>query len=227
MDHNITQALKSIMSGVSTLASINNNEQTITNNFIPATFQIMQNNDRPHEYLQAILDLVRCNFEPNPLGTFFLNSNAQFIYDAITEDKTNLGYASIVSEPNQSVGSFWQDTLTKHLHAVGYDSKCTEDALVVISTGDNRYNLELVKEIHAHIEVGLEITDAINVLANEISDNTQAMAQNVHCGFCMDESLDTKLRVSILFPFQFKISIIMMVNRMIVNLKDSNNYIWH
>ena len=101
MDHKIAQALKSIMSGVNTLASLNNKDQDHTINSIPAAFQVMQNNDRSHEYLQTILDLVRCNFEPNPLGTFFLNSNVQFIYDAITEDKTNLGYASIVSEPNQ------------------------------------------------------------------------------------------------------------------------------
>ena len=189
------------MSGVNTLASINNNEQTLTSNLTPAAFQLMQNNDRPHEYLQAILDFVRCNFEPNPLGTFFLNSNAQFIYDAISEDKTHLGYASIVSKPNQSVDSFWRDTLSKRLHACGYDTKYTGDAFVVISTGHNRYNLELVKEFHDHIEVGLDITDAINVLANEISDNTQAIAQNVHCGFCLDESLGTKLRASVLFPF--------------------------
>lgn len=43
---------------------------------------LTQSHERPDEYIQAFLDIIRVEFEPNLLGTFFLNANVCFIYNS-------------------------------------------------------------------------------------------------------------------------------------------------
>lgn len=38
--------------------------------------------DRPNEFLQTLLDMVRVFFEPDPPGTFFLNANPPVFFIA-------------------------------------------------------------------------------------------------------------------------------------------------
>ena len=41
---------------------------------VKCSFQAAGQFDRPDEFLASLLDMIRVNFEPDPLGTFLLNS---------------------------------------------------------------------------------------------------------------------------------------------------------
>ncbi|MDQ6965587.1 MAG: hypothetical protein Q9M23_01535, partial [Mariprofundaceae bacterium] len=64
-------------------------------------FQVSGQFERPTEFLQTLLDMIRVNFETYIFGTFQLNSNMGFMYDEIPDAPFQLGYVSITSENNQ------------------------------------------------------------------------------------------------------------------------------
>ena len=59
-------------------------------------FGVSSQFDRPNEFLQTLLDMLRVFFEPDPPGTVFLNANPCFLYDAMPEKPVQLGYASVL-----------------------------------------------------------------------------------------------------------------------------------
>lgn len=48
--------------------------------------------NRPNDFLQCLLDMLRIMFEPEPPGTFYLNANPDFIYEEIDGAPFRLGY---------------------------------------------------------------------------------------------------------------------------------------
>ena len=46
-------------------------------------FQVAGQFKRPGDFLQCLLDMLRIMFEPNPPGTWLLNSNPDFILEEI------------------------------------------------------------------------------------------------------------------------------------------------
>lgn len=57
-------------------------------------FQVSSKYERPREFFQCMLDMIRIVFEPSPPGTMLLNANPCFIFDAIQQSQFRLGYLS-------------------------------------------------------------------------------------------------------------------------------------
>lgn len=57
-------------------------------------FQVAEQFQRPNEYLRCLLDMIQANFEPDILGTFFLNSNMSFLFDSLPSTPFSFGYIS-------------------------------------------------------------------------------------------------------------------------------------
>ena len=79
-------------------------------------FQVTGQYDRPHEFLQSLLDVIHVNFEPYAMGTFLLNANMDFLYSRIPETPFTLGYVSITSkENNEDFEDFWNNSVLPYL----------------------------------------------------------------------------------------------------------------
>lgn len=159
--------------------------------------------DRPSEYLECLLDIVRVNFEPCQLGSFFLNSNLCFLYDAIPDTTFQLGYVSLTSEPNKSFEHFWQEDVMPYIETCGYSVKDATSVFVVASTGKERYNLDFVGNTLATLESGFSTSEALGLIAASFNETVEdyetvkAPYKQFNSGFCLDASLENKIRVSL------------------------------
>lgn len=130
---------------------------------------------RPNEYLQALLDIIRVNYEPRPMGTLLLNSNMQFIYDRIPSCPFRIGYVSITSCDNIPFDIFWKQYVVPYIKKCGYSFNNANPMYVITTVGVERYNTELMDNVISAIEPNLSF----------------------EAGFCLDAALEKKTRVSL------------------------------
>ena len=151
--------------------------------------------DRPDEFLQCLLDMVRVMFEPYPLGTFFLNANLDFLTDAISGKSGRLGYLSAISEEGESIQSFWESTIGPRLKSLGY-TVCDSAVFAMCSTGPDRYNLELISEVGDFLGSNFSVDDAISLMKSDVQQ-TPSEPRGVYAGYSPDSALGTRLRLSL------------------------------
>jgi len=195
--------LQGVMSGIQSLLEMagENNHGTVSDSELgnsddqrmSCAFQATAHHQRPTEFLQVLLDMVQVNFDPNILGTFFLNSNMSFLFDAIPDTPFQLGYLSAVSEENEGFPSFWDGTILPRTGVYGYDLDKADGVFVVVSTGTDRHGLKLVNETLTTLDSGFSVDDAIDLLAGRDPDEKRP----VHCGFCLDSALVDRIRISL------------------------------
>jgi hypothetical protein len=164
-----------------------------------ACFQLTSEYDRPTEFLQSFLDIIRMNYEPYILGTFFLNSNMSFLYDGIPEDKFELAYVSVVSKDNQEFSDFWREIVIPYIDKCGYDFDKALGVYAVVSTGVQRLGFEFLHEVSSELDSGFSVDEAIDLLRSYIKDDIKKSRKQIFAGYCLDSSLETKIRLSLWF----------------------------
>lgn len=165
-------------------------------------FQIARQYQRPTEYLQAFLDIIRVEFDPHPLGTFQLNSNLGFIFDSIPKNELQLGYVSISSEENQAFHDFWHNDALNYLAECGYDIHQIATLFAVVTAGEERHGLELMWEVQDTLMAGFTIDEVLGNFAEAVAtdrDVSLKASNNTYAGFCCDPALGNKLRLSLWF----------------------------
>jgi len=162
-------------------------------------FQVSWQFKRPGEFFQTLLDIIRVNFEPNVLGTFFLNSNMCFLHEQIPDEAFQLGYISIVSDPDQGFAGFWENQVRQRLQKYGYDLQEATAIYAIATTGKDRYNLEFASEIRETLQSGLSVEDAICLIRSGIGIETIKPRKNIYSGFCYDPVLGSRIRLSLWF----------------------------
>ncbi|GGF84275.1 hypothetical protein [Alteromonas lipolytica] len=157
-------------------------------------FQIAGQFHRPNEYLRCLLDMLQANFEPEILGTFFLNSNMSFLYDNLPKGAFALGYLSLIKPEDESWEYFVTETLSNKSKMCGYDKDNIRCTFIVLSAGDE-YSFELVEKANHFFDSGMSINETIGLIRGAVIDK-----QN-HVAFCHDRSLGKKVRFSAWFIF--------------------------
>ncbi|MEC8859908.1 MAG: hypothetical protein VYE29_07880 [Pseudomonadota bacterium] len=152
--------------------------------------------DRPDEFLQCVLDLMRVIFEPHPLGTFFLNANFDFLTDAITEKSKRLGYLSVVSDEGESIESLWDSQIAPRMDELGY-SVDDSTLFIMCTTGHERYDLDLMCEVADFFDAGFTVDEAFSLISSEINE-TPHTSKAVSAGYSTDKVLHSRLRLSLL-----------------------------
>ena len=160
-------------------------------------FQVSGQFDRPTEYLESLLDIFRVNYEPCVLGTFFLNSNIGFLYDAIPDKPFQLGYISITSEVDKSFDSFWDEDVIPYIEKCGYSVKDTISIFAIASTGEHNYGIDFIESVSSALNSGFSMDEAVNLLAASISETKEETNKQTYSGFCLDTALENKIRLSL------------------------------
>ena len=159
-------------------------------------FQATGQYKRPNDFLQTLLDMVRVAYEPSVLGTFFLNSNMQFVFDEINSNKFCLGYGSLVSRDDQSFEDFYKKNFLPYLHSCGYDASQALALFVVVTTGEDRYGFDLVSDVSSVLNSGFSVNEALGLIASSIDEAIDKPKKTAYAGYCLDSALGSRLRCS-------------------------------
>ncbi len=160
-------------------------------------FQVADQYQRPHEFLQSLLDILRVIYEPEVFGTFFLNSNPGFLFDAIPEKPFQLAYGSFISKPHQSFKEFWCENIVKSLEEYGYNQEDASSLFVVVSTGEERYGIDLHIDVSETLDAGFSPEEALGLIVSVMNTDFPKPAKNVYAGYCLIKELMSRLRVSL------------------------------
>lgn len=150
---------------------------------------------RPSEFLQVLLDILRANYEPYALSTFDLNSNMDLLYAAIPEQAFNYGYFSLTSQDPCEFHEFWTEAVAAHAHNCGYSLDDDSALIVVVTAGMEKFNLDWLGEVHETLKSGCSVAEALGLIASSLNGMAPT-ARNTLVGFCWDEALADKVRIS-------------------------------
>lgn len=160
-------------------------------------FQVSGQFDRPSEYLESLLDIIRVNYEPCVLGTFFLNSNMGFLYDAIPDKPFQLGYVTITSIPNKQFNSFWKEDVVPYIKKCGYSIEDASSIFAVASTGEENYGIDFIDNISTTLNSGFSVEEAVGLLAASLCESAEEPTKQIYSGYCLDSALENKIRLSL------------------------------
>ena len=160
-------------------------------------FQVSGQFDRPSEYLEALLDLVRVNFEPCAIGTFFLNSNMCFLYEAIPDAPFQLGYVSITSESDKPFGSFWIEEIVPYINRCGYSLGDASSIFAIASMGKEKYDIPFISDVLKTLNAGFSADEAFALIMSSVDSTNKEPTKRTYAGFCLDAALGRRTRLSL------------------------------
>jgi len=147
----------------------------------PMYIDALANKKEPEELLQLALDIIRCMFEPNPIGTWLLYGNPDFLDDVINDENNNISYSSSLSTTDNFQHHI-TETIIPSLEHQGYQSSASQTIYAIITTHNSNLNTNLVEANSS------EITDTFDI-------NGDA---TIHIGYRCDDALADTLRVSVM-----------------------------
>ena len=161
-------------------------------------FQVAGQFDRPREFLDALIDIIRVIYDPHPLGTLLLNSNPAFIREAIPHFPFTLGYVSVIGSSDESFESMWRRKVTSELANNNYDLGKVSTAFIVVAGSSKRNGFELLEDVFRVTQSGFSIDEVLHLFAaasNIITDKPKI--KDIYAGTVFDEGLDNRLRISL------------------------------
>ncbi len=189
-----TQLLQRIMNSAGDLMALSGPPTPVET---PA-FHYPHRFERPYEFLQCLLDMVRVNYDPAPFGTYFLNSNMIFLYQGVPSGRFRLGYVSLISEEGSDFSTCWHEQALPYLRSCGYSVESAESLYAVVSTADKTWTPDLVDDVLATLESGFKVEEVLGMLGSHIaSGQSEPVEHRNFAGFCTDEALGSRLRLSV------------------------------
>jgi len=160
-------------------------------------FQVSNQYERPANFLDCLLDFIRVMFGPNPLGTFFLNSNPEFIVNAMPKVPFNLGYITAISQPNESIDQFYKREIAFQLKDNNYLIESASACFVMVSVNSEKYSYNnLGVDVLNFFNSGFTAKIVLEGFIAAIEDQEYKPPSNTHVGFSIDNSLRDEMRLS-------------------------------
>lgn len=156
-------------------------------------FQLMARFSRPTEFLQTWLDLVRVIYEPSPPGTFFLNSNLDWVPSEVPARPFRLVYLSAISKPGESVAALDQRVVRPRLAVKGSAANPPSTSFVMVTTaaGNADYSRAIRRQVMACYEAGFHPDEVVGMLKAAIQgeEGITSGGGRVYAGFSQDAAL--------------------------------------
>ena len=160
-------------------------------------FEVANQYQRPTEFLQTLLDMLRVIYEPAPIGTWFLNGNLDFLLDALPDDPFRLGYATLTGDAEQPFEGFWQETVLPYVSTCGYAYEMALAVFGVVSTDAEGLDVESVSDMLSVVGAGFSVDEVLGVIASDVEGGVSQTEKTVHFGFCLDPALGRMRRLSL------------------------------
>lgn len=151
----------------------------------------------PNEWLQIMLDIVRCTYEPIPVGTLLLNGNPSYMADTLSRSNGMVAYTSKIMDVDTEFEVFHQQELIPALQKQGVDLSGNYTLFVIASSDMASITLPRLEEMSQVLNAGFTVDSFLQNLADNI-DSVKSYHPESILGFCTDEALTDKMRVSVL-----------------------------
>ncbi len=158
-------------------------------------FQVAGQFKRPGDFLQCLLDMLRIMFEPNPPGTWLLNSNPDFILEEIRGNGFQLGYITGVSAPSEQISDFYSRVIEPQIQENSYVLESAFATYVFVTSGD-KWTMKKVSEISNFFDSGFSVDEAVQTIANGMNEEEVSKRNRSYAGFSSDKALGKSVRVS-------------------------------
>lgn len=162
-----------------------------------APYDIINQYERPTDFLQTLLDLFRSIYESAPIGTWFLNGNLGFLIDALPDRPFRLGYATLIGDAEQPFEQFWEETVLPHLAECGYAYDTALAVFGVVSMSIETFDTQALEDALNTVGAGFSPEEALGMMAAHVEGCDAPGKKTVHLGFCLDPSLERKRRLSL------------------------------
>lgn len=159
--------------------------------------QVARQVERPEEFREALLDMLRVTFATKMFGTLLLNSNPVFFYQSVPQRPFTLGYVSVLSDPGEGFTRFWNKTVLEKLREYDYSLDRTTALFISVAGSTERMKLDLLDEVSVATNAGFTMEDVFQNLAGSIKGEDVPLKAEVYAGYVWDESLLDRLRVSL------------------------------
>jgi hypothetical protein len=157
-------------------------------------FNVVGKQQRPAEFVQCWLDLVRVQFEPNPPGTMFLNSNWDLIASAVPNAPFQLAYISLTGSAEGGAEALVRSGFALKLTELGCPLSESHACFVALCVGHELFarRMMVTRDLHRVLGAGFTVDRALEAISGVASgqetDLTGADRQ-VHAGVALDPHL--------------------------------------
>jgi hypothetical protein len=156
-------------------------------------FRVVGQQQRPAEFLQCWLDMVRVLFEPAPPGTMFLNSNWDLITAAVPGAPFRLEYLSVSGSAEGGVAAFIERSVEPRAAELGCSLSEAEACFTALCVGEELFErrVSLNKELQRALGAGFTVDGAMRAISQAAhgSDAALAAERQVHAGVTLDRQL--------------------------------------
>lgn len=160
----------------------------------PCAFQVSSQYERPKEFLQTLLDLIRIMFEPNPPGTLELNSNLGFLLEEIGKVPFRLGYLTAISNPGESAVDLQHRVIAPQMKALGYADPTPVATYLMVTYGqaDYKERYAIKRQLIEMYRPGLRLDELVHRFSEVAQQGHVATAPETgraHMGSSCDAAL--------------------------------------
>lgn len=159
-------------------------------------FEVASQFNRPHEFFQALLDVIRIIFEPNIMSTTILNSNPCLLFEEIPVTPFRLGYLSSVSEEDEALSDFYARVIKTQMSETGFDAESAGALFIMITVGCKYYKIKFMRESVKFFDAGMSIDTLMGNISAIIQDRKFEKSGGAVIGFSEDAALRGKIRIS-------------------------------
>lgn len=164
-------------------------------------FELASSRDRPLDFLQCLLDLLRVLYEPDPPGSLDLNSNWDLVAEAVPRDEFRLGYVTVTGAPGQQLADLVGGELASRLTALGYVDQARLATFVCVSVGTDlwKQSVTVAGEANQLFHAGWSVTAFSEALNGQVADDGSAFATpSTLSGVALDPALaPNQVRISL------------------------------
>jgi len=152
------------------------------------------------EFLVVLLDFLQVASFLYPPSTFALNRNASFLLMALpnTDSTIDLHWASVVGDEEETFESVMCSKLLPRCLERGFDLSHCSSVYYMVGTGEVYISLDFMIEVIDVTGGGFSVDEVVGLYKSHARGEPEKKKKTAYAGFLTDESLQDRLRVSVL-----------------------------
>lgn len=173
------------------IASTNGLLQTTARRPADMCFQLAASRERPYEFMQCLLDLIRVLYEPNPPGTLHLNSNWDLFAEAVPDKRFKLDYVTVTGAPGQELQSLLDQRLQPRMRELGQDLRSADAAFICGAVGPELWKTSsrFMSGVCEAFDAGWKVGTLMEAFEATASGDDAPAGPSVLAGAALDEGL--------------------------------------
>lgn len=160
-------------------------------------YQVARQVERPEEFREALLDMLRVTFATKMFGNLLLNSNPLFFYQSIPQKPFTLGYISVLSDPGEGFPQLWERSVVPKFQQYNYSLDRTTSLFISVAGSFERMTVDVLNGVCEVTQAGFSVEDVFENIVGSVKGVDVPLRSEVYSGYVWDNNLFDRLRVSL------------------------------